>query len=108
MGFDLIEATESWKALTEGGAPCPVVFDDEDVRETMELDAALEDADKGQRLCQIGFGSEGWAPKDHYETAMALSKKLKEEVLAAAKSAEEQAEVEAHWPLGDMDKEKYM
>ena len=39
---------------------------------------------------------------------MALSKKLKEEVLAAAKSAEEQAEVEAHWPLGDMDEEKYM
>ena len=46
-------------------------------------------------------------PKDHYETAMALSKKLKE-VLAAAKSAEEWAEVEAHWPLADMDEEKYM
>ena len=73
----------------------------------MELDAALEDADKGQRLCQISFGSEGWVPKDHYETAMALSKKLKE-VLAAAKSAEEWAEVEVHWPLGDMDEEKYM
>jgi hypothetical protein len=28
--------------------------------------------------------------------------------LAAAKSAEERAEIAEHWPLDDMDEEKYM
>lgn len=58
--------------------PCPVVFDDEDVRETMELDAALSDADKSLQRGQniVGIGSEGWVPKDHYERAMARNKKL--------------------------------
>jgi len=110
LKVDLIEATKSWETLTEGGAPCPVVFDDEDVRETMELDAALRDADKslqhGQNI--IGLGPEGWVPKDHYERAVARSKKLKEDVLAETRSAEERAEVEAHWPFDDIDEEKYM
>ena len=88
----------------------PLVFDNEDVHETMELDAALRDADKSLQCGQniVGFGSEGWVPEDHYERAMACSKKLKEEVLAETRSAEEQAEVEAHWPFDDIDKEKYM
>lgn len=34
----LIEATGNWETLTGGGLPCPVVFDAEDVRETMKLD----------------------------------------------------------------------
>ena len=110
LKVDLIEATKSWEMLTEGGAPCPIVFDDEDVRETMELEAALRDADeslqRGQNI--VGFGSEGWVPNDHYERAMARSKKLKEDILAETRSAEERAEVEAHWPFDDMDEEKYM
>ena len=107
---DLIEATKSWAMLAEGGAPCPVVFDAEDVRETMELDTALRDADKSFQLGQnmVSFGSEGWVPKDHYERAMARSKKVEEDILAETRSGEERAEVEAHWPLDDMDKEKYM
>lgn len=109
LKVDLIEATKSWETLTEGGAPCPVAFDDEDVRDTMELDAALRDADEilqgGQNV--IGFGPEGWVPKDHYEMAMARSKKLKERALAQVRSAEERAEIEAHWPFDDMDEEKY-
>ena len=34
----LIQATKKWKALTREDAPCPIVFDDDDVRETMKLD----------------------------------------------------------------------
>ncbi|KAG6872117.1 hypothetical protein C0995_012857 [Termitomyces sp. Mi166 len=109
LKVDLIEATKSWEVLTDGGAPCPVVFDDEDVRETMELDAALRDVDRSLQGAQniVGFGSEGWVPKDHYERAMERSKKLKEDILAEARSAEERAEIEAHWPLDDMNEEKY-
>ena len=39
---------------------------------------------------------------------MARGKELKEAVLAEAKMAEEQAEIEMHWPLDDMDEEKCM
>jgi hypothetical protein len=78
------------------------------MRTSVELDAGLRDADKslqpGQNI--VGFGSEGWVPKDHYERAMARSKKLKEEILAETRSAEEWAEVEVHWPFDDMDEEK--
>ncbi|KAG5645989.1 hypothetical protein DXG03_004590 [Asterophora parasitica] len=110
LKVDLIEATKNWEKLTGGGAPCPLVFDDEDVRETMKLDAALTEADDILRAAQniVGCGEEGWVPLDHYEEAMARSKRLKEDVLAATSSAEERAEVEAHWLFDDRDEEKYM
>ncbi|KAK0186999.1 protein kinase subdomain-containing protein PKL/CAK/Fmp29 [Armillaria mellea] len=109
LKVDLIEATKSWEMLAEGGAPCPVVFDAADVHETMKLDAALRAADASLEMGRniVGFGSEGWVPKDHYERVMARSKKLKEDTFAETKSAE-RAEVDAHWPLDDMDEEKYM
>ena len=71
LKVDLIEAMLSWEALTGGGGSCPIVFDDEDVRKTLELDAALKRADENMRLGQnfIGFGEEGWVPKDLYEGA---------------------------------------
>ncbi|KAG1752656.1 protein kinase subdomain-containing protein PKL CAK Fmp29 [Suillus paluster] len=104
----LIQATENWKTLTGGGPPCPVVFDPDDVRETMKLDAEQKEADESLEACRdvIGFGPEGWVPAEHYEEAMALSKKLKEDGLAAAES-EERAQIAAHWPLDDMDEEEY-
>jgi len=55
----------------------------------------------------IGFRLEGWVPAEHHEQAMALSKKLKEDGLAAAES-EERAQIAAHWPLDDVDEEEYM
>lgn len=60
----LINATENWKTLTEGGPPCPVVFDAEDVRETRKLDAEQREADENLEACGniIGFGPEGWVP----------------------------------------------
>ena len=104
----LIEATEDWETLTGGGAPCPVVFDAEDVRETMKLDEVQREADEIMEACQniVGFGPEAWVPTEDYEETMTFSKKLKEDALAAA-SAEEKAEISAHWPWDDMDEESY-
>jgi len=106
----LIEATEKWAALTGGGTPCPVVFDAEDIRETMKLHEVQKQADETLEACgnMIGFGSEGWVPTRHYEEALTRSKQLKEDALAGARSAEERAEIAAHWPLDDMDEEIYM
>lgn len=42
----LMEAAENWETLTGGDRPCPIVFGDpDDIRETMELDAARKTAD---------------------------------------------------------------
>jgi len=104
----LIHATENWNTLTGGGSPCPIMFDPDDVRETMKLDAEQRKADETLEACQgvIGYGPEGWVPIELYEEAIARSKKLKEDVLAAAESEAE--EIAAHWPLDDMDEEEYM
>lgn len=106
----LIQATENWKTLAGGDPSCPVVFDPDDVRETMRLNAEQEEADETLEACRdvIGFGPEGWVSVEHYEEAMAISKKLKEDGLAAAESDEERAQIAAHWPLDDMDEEEYM
>ena len=56
----------------------------------------------------IGFGPEGWVPTEHYKEAMTRSKQLKEDTLVVARSAEERAEIAAHWLLDDMDEEIYM
>jgi hypothetical protein len=106
----LIDATENWKTLTEGGPPCPIVFNAEDVHETRELDAGQREVDEIlERVQKIDvFGSEGWVPAEHYEEAMASSKQLKEATLAGAESEEERVQIAAHWPLDDMDEEEYI
>jgi hypothetical protein len=106
----LILAAERWETLTGEGAPCPVVFDTEDVRETMKLNDVQREADRVFELCQIllGVGPEGWAPTQRYEEAVALCKQLKEDGLTEATSREERVETMDHWPWDDMDKGKYM
>ncbi|KAG7088307.1 hypothetical protein E1B28_012317 [Marasmius oreades] len=75
----------------------------------MKLDKVQREADETLETCRnmIAFGPEGWVPTEHYEEAMARSKQLKEDTLAAATSAEERAEIATHWLLDDMDEEKY-
>ncbi|KAG7441085.1 protein kinase subdomain-containing protein PKL/CAK/Fmp29 [Guyanagaster necrorhizus] len=106
----LMDATANWEALTGGGAPCPVAFDAEDVRETKKLDGVQSGADEVMEALRnmIGYGPEGWVPTKRYEEVMTRSKQLKEGALAAAESAKERAEMATHWPLDDMDEEKYM
>jgi hypothetical protein len=62
----LMKATENWETLTGGGAPCLVVFDAENVHETMKLDEVQREADEVQEACQnvLGFGRRaGCLPK---------------------------------------------
>ncbi|OSD00092.1 hypothetical protein PYCCODRAFT_1371751, partial [Trametes coccinea BRFM310] len=106
----LIEATDNWRALSGTDAPCPVQFDAEDVQETMRLEAEQQEADEVLQDCLdlVGAGTDGWVSVEHYEEAMARSKRLKEDALASATSDQERAEVTAHWPLDDMDETSYM
>ncbi|KAL5522368.1 hypothetical protein ACEPAG_8384 [Sanghuangporus baumii] len=106
----LIRATERWETLTREGVPCPVVFDSEDVSETMELNEVQSKADKAYEVWQnmLGLGPEGWVPAQYYEEAVGLCKQMKEEALTEATSEEERAEIIAHWPWDDMDEGKYI
>ncbi|EIW82704.1 protein kinase subdomain-containing protein PKL CAK Fmp29 [Coniophora puteana RWD-64-598 SS2] len=107
----LIDATENWETLTDGGPPCPVVFDAVDVCGTRKLDTEQTGADANLEVCEntvIGCGSEGWVTVEHYEEAMRRSRQLKEAMLAQAESEKDRAEIAAHWPFDDMDEEEYM
>ncbi|KAF8177834.1 protein kinase subdomain-containing protein PKL/CAK/Fmp29 [Pholiota molesta] len=107
----LIEAAQYWEKLTGGGAPCPVVFDAEDVRATMKLAEVQREADEVLEKCEsaIGIGTpDGWVPVQYYEETMTRSKKMKADSLAMATSAEERAEIMGNWPWDDIDEEKFM
>jgi hypothetical protein len=105
----LIEATENWQTLTGGGLPCPVVFGDQEVCETMKLNEVQRGAEETLEVLRtvVGFGPEGWVSIAHYKEAMELSKQLKEATLQEAKSEKERTEIAVHWPLDDMDEEEY-
>ncbi|KAJ7261746.1 kinase-like domain-containing protein [Mycena haematopus] len=92
--------TPNWETLTGGGAPCPIVFDAADIRETMKLDEVQRHADGTLDAWRnmIGFGLDGW------ESALAAAASAVER---SELSAEEYAEIVTHWPLADMDEEKY-
>jgi hypothetical protein len=106
----LIDATEEWETLTGGDLSCPVVFDQEDVRKTMKLDAEQTGVDETLEACRnlVGCGPEGWMPVERYDEVIKRNKRLKEDALAAAGSEEERAQITAHWPFDDMDEEEYM
>ncbi|KAJ7665061.1 protein kinase subdomain-containing protein PKL/CAK/Fmp29 [Mycena polygramma] len=109
----LIEATQDWETLTGGGVPCPVAFDAEDARETMQLDEELKKRDGDLEVLEnmIGFGEEGWVSADRYERAVTVSKECKEFLLAKVMSESGAAEADiimGSWPLEDMDEEPYM
>ncbi|EPQ52401.1 hypothetical protein GLOTRDRAFT_47759 [Gloeophyllum trabeum ATCC 11539] len=105
----LTEATENWETLSGGGAPCPVVFDAEDVRQTMKLDEVQREADEtleGIRYL-VGFGPEGWVPAEHYVKTVERTREMKKDALASAETDAERDEIEKHWLFDDMDEEKY-
>lgn len=104
----LMEAMKTWEMLTGGGAPCPIVFDAEDIRETMKLNAVQREADKSLEACQniTNFGPEGWVPTKHYEEAITCSNERG--CIGGGPVSGGRAEITAHWPLDDMDEERYM
>ncbi len=105
----LIDVTENWERLTEGGPPCPVAFDAEDVRETKKLDAEVTEMDESQDMSTIflGCGDDGWVPNEHYEAANTLNKQLKDGTLTQAESEKEWTEVMDHWHFDDMAEKQY-
>ncbi|KAI0350135.1 protein kinase subdomain-containing protein PKL CAK Fmp29 [Trametes cingulata] len=110
LKIPLIQATENWERLVGEGVPCPIAFEPDDVRETMKLDAEVREMDGYVEVVRdkIGVGPDDWVPAEHYEEAMARSRKLKEVGLAASDNEEERALFDAHWPFDDMDEEDYM
>jgi hypothetical protein len=94
--------------FTEGvGAPCPVVFDAEDVCETTELNEVQRKADKA--LVKLYLWLKGRVSTQDYEEALALCdwQQMKEQASTEATSAGERAEIMGHWPWDDMDEGKY-
>ncbi|EPQ56600.1 hypothetical protein GLOTRDRAFT_128543 [Gloeophyllum trabeum ATCC 11539] len=96
--------------LWEGGAPCPIVFEAEDVRTTNELAERLQLADENYEGVQriVGFGAETWVPSKRYKMARDLAELLKLKVLMQIPEEEVRDKFDANWFLNDMDKTEYM
>ena len=105
----LIQATRDWKTLTGGGTPCPVVFNPNDVCKTLDLDAKQREMDELQEVCSCLISSrpDGLVPIEHYEEAIARSRELKKDGLKSVVTEEEMANIKAHWPFDNMNKEDY-
>ncbi|KIM43989.1 hypothetical protein M413DRAFT_443052 [Hebeloma cylindrosporum] len=97
----LIDAIENWDTFTEGGPPCPVVSDPEDVHETRQLDEAQSRADKTLETCQnmIRCALDGWMPVERFEEVMVRSNKLKEATLEAAAESELRSRSIGPWTI---------
>ncbi|KAF8995944.1 protein kinase subdomain-containing protein PKL CAK Fmp29 [Cyathus striatus] len=106
----LIHAIEEWEKLTEGGLPCPIMFDAEDVRETMKMVEIQKEGDKLTEmfLMALGIESEGWVSHEDYDKAVARNKEMKEGGLAPTESEEVRAIIASHWPWDDMDETEYL
>ena len=106
----LIRAMEKWEALTGGGVPCPLVFDADEVQETIELNELQTRMDGIMKKLRdaLGMGVEGWVPIQNYEGVMACSKEMKTNALDGVDTAKEREETMNNWPFDDMDEEKYM
>ncbi|KAF8902691.1 hypothetical protein CPB85DRAFT_1321095 [Mucidula mucida] len=105
----LIAATENWETLTGGSTPYPVTFDAVDVLKTMGLEEYLKVADEVMETCwkYVDCEPEGWVPTERHEEARTVRQRMREGVVAATQ-AKESAITGKHWPLDDMDEEKYM
>ena len=107
----LVKATtpENWEQLTGGGVPCPVAFDADEVRETVELDKNLREADEMMVKLRdmIGVGSDGWVPPENYGEVMKRIQIVKERTLEVAETEEQRKEIVEHWPFDDFDEEEY-
>ncbi|KAI0631483.1 kinase-like domain-containing protein [Trametes polyzona] len=103
----LIQGSQKWGELTGRDVPRPLEFDDKDLREMEELSTRMSRAMRFFDLAQGmgGVGEDGWVANEDYESAVAFLQECKEERLAAAKSAEKQEEILAHWPWDDRDEE---
>ncbi|KAF9562413.1 hypothetical protein CPC08DRAFT_742207 [Agrocybe pediades] len=104
----LIEATEK-SELARAGVPCPVEFEQDDVRKTKAFSERLQFADDNVKYIRsiIGFGKETWVPNDEYRKAKSLAELLKLKVLMALPKGEFRDKAEANWFLDDMDETDY-
>ncbi|KAG9200433.1 Phosphotransferase enzyme [Epicoccum nigrum] len=74
---DLIELAQNWSDViksnsntgNEAGPLCPVRFSEEDIKHSLDLNAAQLEADEQIQACgdAIGIGPEGWVPLDQYD-----------------------------------------
>ncbi|KAH9925056.1 protein kinase subdomain-containing protein PKL/CAK/Fmp29 [Epithele typhae] len=108
----LVRAAGWWDVFSgPRGAPCPVVFDVDDVARTTKRSAEIQEADGLRGSVRTMLGAAGpdtdWMPAERYEESMKRAVELKQLMLEAAESDEDRARIEANWYFGDFDEAEY-
>ncbi|KAF3037178.1 hypothetical protein E8E11_006321 [Didymella keratinophila] len=114
---DLIELAQNWSDVikshsntgNDANPLCPVRFSEEDMKHTLDLNAAQLEADEQLQACRdvIGIGPEGWVPLDQYNEVKQRESKLKADALEAAESDQERLMLQEHWIFDDFDEDEY-
>ncbi|KAF1943375.1 hypothetical protein EJ02DRAFT_502228 [Clathrospora elynae] len=114
---DLIHLERNWSNITTSSSstnndarpPCPIAFSEDEVSESLRLNAAQADADEQLQACRdaIGIGPEGWVTSEQYNEIKGRESKLKADALEAAESEEERLRLCEHWIFDDFDEEEY-
>lgn len=114
---DLIELAQNWSDVikshsntgNDANPLCPVRFSEEDMKHTLDLNAAQLEADEQLQACRdvIGIGPEGWVPLDQYDEVKQRESKLKADALEAAESDQERLMLQEHWIFDDFDENEY-
>ncbi|OJJ43355.1 hypothetical protein ASPZODRAFT_103231 [Penicilliopsis zonata CBS 506.65] len=104
---ELIRSIQNWLTIAQAGAcsVAPVVYPEDLVRETLDLDARQKEADTAMEEMRDALGVDvlGWVPNDDYDAAKAVAYDMKTKMLEAAETPEDVIDVRDHFPFDDFD-----
>lgn len=108
LQYALMEMVVGWADFSKDDTPCPVVFTEDEKAAAEKLYEAVAETEVNERMLRdiVGYGGETWVPAAHYEEAKAHAQEVKRTALKrCAEDKETCAEIEANWPLDDIDEE---
>ncbi|KAF7329689.1 Protein kinase subdomain-containing protein PKL/CAK/Fmp29 [Mycena kentingensis (nom. inval.)] len=99
----LVQAMQNWETTAAAEGPCPLEFDEDYIRETMDLYKAQQDIDQFMSTSfrdLLNFALDGWVENERYEVISQL--------MAQAKSPNSSETDERDYPFNDMDESPYL
>jgi hypothetical protein len=111
---ELIRSIQNWPTITHttdadqtkcASSVAPVGYSEDNVRETLELDARQREADIAMEEMRYALGIDilGWVPNDDYDAVKGLAHDMKTKMLEAAETPEDAIGVRDHFPFDDFD-----
>jgi hypothetical protein len=114
LQIDIVRVSQNWSkiasAKSDGTFPaCPIVLGEQEAQKRIALDKSLREVDSEMdRINEVlGIASDGWTPKERFESAKERAASIKEEgLLAVSNDPWLQVMSERHWPFDDCNEDE--